>query len=180
MSKNMEKQIERTPGPWIATGKSAHGSYYKVRGTRLGQTWQVANIPFTEGSKREEVEAKATAEYIALCGEGTPAPIALPYHVTKDRPPTEADGPYIIAWNTTVNRFCDYSWEAAIRLQECVTHWMPMPPSPIPAFSAEEQAFGAFVRDKWGENHAIGIDNIAKTAWDAALAFAATQQNKGE
>jgi hypothetical protein len=41
----MKKSIPS--GPWIVTGMSKHGPWIKVRGTALGDTFKIANVPFT-------------------------------------------------------------------------------------------------------------------------------------
>ena len=62
-------EFQHTPGPWKVTGLSRHGFYCKVRGTRLGQKFPIANCPFVPDSREDKAEAEANARLIA----GSPA-----------------------------------------------------------------------------------------------------------
>ena len=64
-SGNMDNQSLHTPGPWKLTGLSRRGFYVKVRGTRLGAKFEVANCPFVPDSLIDKIEAEANARLIA-------------------------------------------------------------------------------------------------------------------
>lgn len=59
----METGTKHSEGPWQVTGLSKHGPYIKVRGTKLGGAFEIANCPFTVSAGRfygvEEAQARA-------------------------------------------------------------------------------------------------------------------------
>lgn len=55
-----------TPGPWKATGESSHGTYFRVRGTRLGGKWKVCDCNYYPACAGEKEEAEANARIIAI------------------------------------------------------------------------------------------------------------------
>lgn len=57
----MKKSIPS--GPWIVTGMSKHGPWIKVRGAALGETFKIANVPFT--ASESQFYAVEDAEQIA-------------------------------------------------------------------------------------------------------------------
>lgn len=67
---------EKTPdGPYRVTGTDHKNGidYVKVRGTRLGQKWQIADVRFIrDGNYTEEPEAYQLASFLALSRSITP------------------------------------------------------------------------------------------------------------
>lgn len=61
---------KHTPGPWEATGLSDKGTYYKVRGSNIGEKWKIADCPFNkEDVASQKAEAEANARLIAAAPE---------------------------------------------------------------------------------------------------------------
>lgn len=67
-----------TPGPWQVTGCDKHANkdtaYIKVRGTRLGAKWQIADVRFIEAENFSgQKEAQQLAAFIAASRTLLPA-----------------------------------------------------------------------------------------------------------
>lgn len=63
-----------TPGPWQITGTKEHhekdNRYFKVRGTRLGAKWHIADVRYLEmDNYSEHGEAQSIADLIAHAPE---------------------------------------------------------------------------------------------------------------
>ncbi len=66
------KQFKGTPGPWAVLPEEVDKHYIRIRGTRLGGRYKVANVltPFYEGvPAREANETRANANLIAAAPE---------------------------------------------------------------------------------------------------------------
>lgn len=66
------KQFKGTPGPWAVLPEEVDKHYIRIRGTRLGDRFKIANIltPFYEGvHEREAEETRANAQLIAAAPE---------------------------------------------------------------------------------------------------------------
>lgn len=62
------KDFNGTPGPWIQLPEELDRPYIRIRGTRLGERYKVANVlsPVHEGvSAREAEQTRANARLIA-------------------------------------------------------------------------------------------------------------------
>jgi len=61
-----------TPGPWIALPEEVDKSYIRIRGTRLGSRYKIANVitPAYEGAHpTEAAQTRANAALIATAPE---------------------------------------------------------------------------------------------------------------
>ena len=109
-----------TPGPWRVTGCDKHTNkdtaYIKVRGTRLGAKWQIADVRFIEAENfTEQKEAQQLAAFIAAAR--TLLPVSL--EIIRDDIKTwleimQVVGTSTEAWHKANNRLtalCD-QWEA--------------------------------------------------------------------
>ena len=65
MPEQEQTAVSHTPGPWKLTGDSQRSPYFKIRGTRLGGKWKVANCPFIPEVFLDMAEAAANARLIA-------------------------------------------------------------------------------------------------------------------
>ncbi len=66
------KEFKGTPGPWEIKPEEVDKHYIRIRGTRLGGRFKVANVltPFYEGvHEREAKETRANAQLIAAAPE---------------------------------------------------------------------------------------------------------------
>lgn len=66
------KEFKGTPGPWEIKAEEVDKHYIRIRGTRLGGRFKVANVltPFYEGvHEREANETRANAKLIAAAPE---------------------------------------------------------------------------------------------------------------
>jgi hypothetical protein len=54
-----------TRGPWMVMPEEAEKLYIRVRGTRLGERFKIANAPFPIADESEKQEALANARLIA-------------------------------------------------------------------------------------------------------------------
>lgn len=66
------KEFKGTPGPWEIKPEEVDRHYIRIRGTRLGGRFKVANVltPFYEGvHEREAEETRANAQLIASAPE---------------------------------------------------------------------------------------------------------------
>lgn len=66
------KEFKGTPGPWEIKAEEVDKHYIRIRGTRLGGRFKVANVltPFYEGvHEREAEETRANAKLIAAAPE---------------------------------------------------------------------------------------------------------------
>lgn len=65
-------EFKGTPGPWEIKPEEVDKHYIRIRGTRLGGRYKVANVltPFYEGvHEREAKETRANAQLIASAPE---------------------------------------------------------------------------------------------------------------
>lgn len=60
---------KHTPGPWIVLPAEDDAAYIRIRGTRLGCRFKVANALFVAGPPAEKAEAIANAHLIAAAPE---------------------------------------------------------------------------------------------------------------
>lgn len=63
---------KHTPGPWTVLPEEVDRDYIRVRGTRLGERYKVANVPTVTGRgvpAREADETRANARLIAAAPE---------------------------------------------------------------------------------------------------------------
>ena len=63
---------KHTPGPWVTLPEEVDKPYIRIRGTRLGGRYKVANVitPVYEGvHEREATETRANARLIAAAPE---------------------------------------------------------------------------------------------------------------
>jgi hypothetical protein len=61
-------ELKHTPGPWAALPEEADKPYLRIRGTRLGGRYKIANViePCYEGARQIEAEeSRANARLIA-------------------------------------------------------------------------------------------------------------------
>jgi hypothetical protein len=58
-----------TRGPWAVLPEEAEKLYIRVRGTRLGERFKIANAPFPIANEIEKQEALANARLIAAAPE---------------------------------------------------------------------------------------------------------------
>jgi hypothetical protein len=58
-----------TRGPWTVLPEEAEKLYIRVRGTRLGERFKIANAPFPIADESEKQEAVANAHLIAAAPE---------------------------------------------------------------------------------------------------------------
>ena len=66
-----------TPGPWILLPVEDGSPYLRVRGTRLGARYKVANVLApTYFMPRDGIESTANAEFIAAARDAVPALLA--------------------------------------------------------------------------------------------------------
>jgi hypothetical protein len=83
------------------------------------------------------------------------------YYTTKNRPPTEADGKWILAYNKALKSWETAHWSTV--KPEGFSHWQPMLPPPV---SPEDAAFVKFC-----EEHGWVPSEEKKAVWNAALAW---------
>jgi hypothetical protein len=68
MSEEQSKS-QFTRGPWMVMPEEAEKLYIRVRGTRLGERFKIANAPFPIVDESEKQEALANAHLIAAAPE---------------------------------------------------------------------------------------------------------------
>lgn len=72
------KQAKHTPGPWQAMPEEVHRSYIRIRGTRLGGRFKIANVlmpTYENAHENEATETRANARLIAAAPDGLSAAI---------------------------------------------------------------------------------------------------------
>jgi hypothetical protein len=63
-----------TPGPWKTLPEECHRAYIRVRGTRLGARYKIANVlvpHYDAVTDRDAIETRANAAFIAAANPAT-------------------------------------------------------------------------------------------------------------
>ena len=91
---NTATAIKHTPGPWAVLPEEADKAYIRIRGTRLGGKYKVANVPLPSHDTAPDwdvEESRSNARLIAAAPELLEA-LREARHVLSDLPSTAITG----------------------------------------------------------------------------------------